>query len=254
MEHGERVFSAREVQEAAGLTYRQLNDWEARGALPTDPDRDRGWRRFSPREVFMLMVCSEIRRRFGTPVDRVKFVSECMLQPGADHLSVAIELMGLLGVGVWLMTDFEETFVMDSELEFRDMASLGYFGGDSPAGYVFVKLNPLVNQLLACLKEPVHLPAHGRGYEIMSEIRKRFSIDSAEEFEVLEAIRSGDYSKIEVATKDGRVRTIRTTSHLEPTEPIEKLLGNHDYQKLIVTKRDGRVVSVEQQATQKVEP
>lgn len=252
MEHEEDPrLSAGEVQAAAGLTYRQLNDWESRGALPSDPNRARGWRKFSPREVFVLMVCAEIRRRFGTPIERIKFVSDFMLQPGTDHFSAAIRLMDMLGVGVWLMTDFEDTFVMDSELEFRDMAAYGFFGGEDHAGYVVLKLNPLVNRLLACLNDPVQLPSHGLGYQILREIERRFGENSPAERQVLDAIRSGDFSKIEVVTREGKITTIRTIGHPSPTESVEDLLSWHDFQRLVVTKRNGQVVSVEQQATEK---
>ena len=108
----ERVFSARDVQRASGLTARQLNDWDERGALPHDREGEIGWRRFSIREMFVLVVCAELRSKFGVSVERVKHVQKFMLQDGADHFAAAIRLMGVLGVALWLLTDFEGTFVM----------------------------------------------------------------------------------------------------------------------------------------------
>ena len=49
-----------------------------------------------------------------------------MMQEGADHLAAAIRLMAH-GLHVFLLTDLKETFVMDSDLEFRDYMELGYF-------------------------------------------------------------------------------------------------------------------------------
>jgi hypothetical protein len=61
--------------------------------------------------------------------------------------------MGVLGVGVWVMTDFEDTFVMDSELEFRGMWQAGYFGSSNDRAFAFVNVTPLVNKMLSALKE-----------------------------------------------------------------------------------------------------
>ena len=87
------VFTANDLFELAGLTYRQLNDWERRGALPHDRERDAGWRRFTAREVFALMVCAEIKAKFGTPLTRLKWVVDFMGQKGANHLRAALDMM-----------------------------------------------------------------------------------------------------------------------------------------------------------------
>jgi hypothetical protein len=113
------------------------------------------------------MVCTEIRRQYGTPVRQLKWVQNFMLKEGANHFEAAVKLMDLLGVGVWLCTDLEETFVLDSELEIIDMWEHGYFGAGCEKAFVFLPINPLVNRLLSCLKEPIELEAHGKGYEIM---------------------------------------------------------------------------------------
>ena len=243
---GERAFTARDVRQAADLSYRQLNDWERKGALPQDEGRGAGWRKYTPREVFVMMVCAELRRRFGVPIERLRFVQAYMLQEGANHLQAAVELMALLGTGVWLVTDLEESFVMDSELEFRELVNHGWLGGDHPRATIWLKVNPLVNKLLSCLKEPIHLRAHGRGYEILRELRESLGVRTAEEHEILQLIRSGDYDKIDVEMKNGAIRTIRTNRQV--TEPegqdLEDLLRQHEYQTLTVTKRDGRIVSI----------
>ena len=95
-------YSPKNVHAVTGLTPRQLNDWDERGALPHERKGKEGWHRFSGRDIFALMVCSEFRRTLGIPVERLKFVREFMTQDGANHLSAAINLMGFLGVGVWI--------------------------------------------------------------------------------------------------------------------------------------------------------
>ena len=252
MELDESVFSAKDVQTAVGLSYRQLNDWESRGSLPHSRSSDGGWRRFSLRDLFVLMVTKEMRDKYGVSVQRLKYVQECMLRPGADHLQAAARLMAALGVGVWLLTDLEDTFFVDSELDMLDLMEGGFFGGDYSAGYFMLKLNPLVNRICSTMKDPFELPAHGTGYEILRQIRESSSAPSPGEQQVLQAIRSGKYRKIEMTLDDAEVHTIRTTATRSRSSDLEALLSEYDHQKLTTIKRDGEVVAVEQQATSRI--
>ena len=241
-----RVFTAADVRKAASLSYRQLNDWEHKGALPREEARGAGWRKYTLREVFVMMVCAEIRRRFGVPVDRLRFVREFMLQDRADHLRAAAELMAILGVNVWLVTDLEETFIMNSELEFRDLVNHEFLGGDHPRAWILLKVNPIVNKLLGALKDPIHLASHGRGHEILRELRQSLGVRTPEEYDILQMIRSGDFDRIDVEMKNGEIRTIRTTKQVtDPeSEDLTRLVLQHEYQTLIVTRRNGRTVSI----------
>ena len=130
------AFTAKDAKKLAGLSYRQLNDWDARGAVPAERDKEGGWRKFTAKQLFALMICNEIRRLYGTPVERLRFVRFFMMQEGADHLAAAIRLMAE-GFHVFLLTDLKETFVMDSDLEFRDYMELGYFRVEETRPYLF---------------------------------------------------------------------------------------------------------------------
>lgn len=244
----DREYSSRAVQDAAGLSARQQNDWDSRGLLPHERDGKEGWRRYTPREIFVLMVCAEIRRQYGTPVERLKWVQECMLEDGANHFEAAVRLMAILGVGVWLCTDLQETFVMDSELEFIDMWKLGFFGAESETAFVFLPVNPIVNRLLSCLKEPVELEAHGRGYEVMRSVEAMHRARSPEELLVLDLIRKGDVDTVEVVSPAGEVETIRTTTRHDSAADIAQLL-DEPYQRLTVVTKNGRAVHIEQEIT-----
>lgn len=154
----DRDYTAGDLNQLAGLSYRQLNDWEAKGALPASANRRERWRRFTPREVFAAMVCAEIRRRFGVPLDKVRFVLDFMRRDNANHLAGAIRLMDR-GLSVYLLTDLAETFVMDSDLEFEMLLSGGYFRADVPQSFLFVSINPLVERLRAAVKTPSQITA-----------------------------------------------------------------------------------------------
>jgi hypothetical protein len=157
-------FKPADVKAAAGLSYKVLNDWERKGVFPTDKGRGAGWRKFTLREVFALMVCSEIRQRFGVPVESLRWIKAFMLKEGANHFNYAVETIDKYGFAVWLLTDLKETFIMDTDLEMEELLHLGFLRGASPKGFILLSINPLVNRLLQCHKPPIKLKIQDRIY------------------------------------------------------------------------------------------
>jgi len=243
-----QTYTAADLKRAAGLSYRQINEWDEKGVLPETRSNDAGWRKFSPRDIFALMVCGEIRRQFGVPVESLKRVRVFMLQDGADHLQAAIEIMGQ-GMAVVLMTDLKETFVMDSDLEIEDLLHLGYFRHEGRQGYLLIKLNPLVNRLLGCLKEPVTLSIHDAIYRVVRNARGELGIRSQEEFEVLRLLRSGEYRKVIVHLNDGKILRADTEAGVSEAEQrrLLKVLDGEQFQTVTVTLHDGKIVKATKQ-------
>ena len=139
----EPKYSAGDVKKTAGLSYRQLNDWDERGVLPGRRRDSKGWREFEARELFAIAVCTEIRTRFGVPVERLRPVMAPMLVEGANHFRAAVELMSR-GMAVLLLTDLDQTFIMDTDLEISDFFELGFVRSDEPEGFIVLKVNPIV--------------------------------------------------------------------------------------------------------------
>jgi hypothetical protein len=250
MDNESRDFSSKHVQRATDLTYRQINDWDERGAIPHSRKTDKGWRRYSARDVFALMVASELHKRFGIPVHKLRYVLAFMTQDGAHHLNAAQRLMAQFGIGVWLLTDFESAFIVDSELEYDDLMQYGMMGGVAGEGFVMLKVNPIVNRLLESLDlEPWE--DHGAGYELLKQIRGHASAASESERWVLQAIRSRAFKKIEIAMRDGSIETISTSEDRDTASEVADLLREHPYQTVTVHMSDGGIVSVVQQATSK---
>jgi hypothetical protein len=242
------TYTAADLKRAAGLSYRQINEWDQKGVLPETRSDDAAWRKFSIREIFALMVCGEIRRQFSVPVESLRWVRAFMLQEGADHLSAAIRIM-CRGMAVVLMTDLRETFVMDSDLEIEDLLHLGYFRHEDPQGYLIVKLNPLVNRVLACRKEPVNLSIHDEVYRAVRNARGELSIRSQEEFEVLRLLRNGQYRKVVVHLSDGKILRADTEAGVSEAEQQRLLdvLDGDQFQTVTVTLHDGKVVKATKQ-------
>ena len=244
-------FRASDLREAAGLSYRQVHTWDSKGALPNQREGAAGWRKFTGREVFAIMVCSEIRRRFGAPVESLRFVRSFMLQEKADHLRFAMEQMAM-GMSVWLLTDLHETFIMDTDLEFDDLFRHGFFRGDHPQGFVLLNVNSIVNRMLESKGLPIRPISLDGVYAHVASVRSALQVRNSEEWQVLQSLRQRTFRRVTVEMKDGDVVHVSTeeehaTGGREVTEEqVIDLLKEQEYQTITVTKHDGRIVRLNQ--------
>ena len=64
-------LKASDVLTLAGLTYRQLHDWERRaGIIDSERASAEGWRKFTFEEVVALAICVRLRDHFSLPLER----------------------------------------------------------------------------------------------------------------------------------------------------------------------------------------
>ncbi len=244
----DKPFAAGDVRRMTGLSSRQLNDWDQRGALPHGRKSEAGWRKFSPRQIFALIVAAEVRKQFGVPVERLKWMTDFMTTEGANHLLVAAELISALGVNVWIATDLENTFIMDSDLEMQDLFRMGGFSRIH--GLIFIRVNPLVDRFLGEGEGAIRLPLHGRGYELLDQMAAAARLSPSEQH-VLGLIRGGEYEGIEIVLRDGDIKRIKRSKKQDVAAKVQDLIQSEDFQSIRIQVRDGQVVSLEQEVTEK---
>lgn len=141
-------FTASDVRDLAGLSYRQLNDWEARGTAPTTRGSGAGWRRFTGQQMFALMVCAELRQRFGIPVERLRFISDTLARAEAGHYEEATDL-GSNSTPTWLVTDLSRWLDVHAG---RNLAEKIAERLDDPVidgALLWLNVSPLVTRLLS---------------------------------------------------------------------------------------------------------
>lgn len=81
-----RTYSPRHLKQMAGLSYKQLYDWDAKGLLSSKREGKAGWRRFTEGQALTLLVCAEIRREFGVPVEDLALLSSQLSVMASGHL------------------------------------------------------------------------------------------------------------------------------------------------------------------------
>ena len=205
--------------------------------------------------MFAIMVCAEIRKRFGAPIESLRWVRECMTQKGADHFAAAVRIMATLRLPVLLLTDLKETFIMDHPFEMSDLFEYGMFSAEGSDAFVLVKVNPLVNRILACLKEPVQFTDETSGYRLFHEVRNMNRAKHRSEVELLEMVRDETAKRVEAQLKDGRIQTLFKELDLDPTKmtgkEIIKAVKGHAHQTVSFKNRGGKIVNVKQTISRK---
>lgn len=207
----DRQLTAKQVREAAGLTYRQLNNWDEKGVLGSSRDKEGSWRRFTYLELFCAMICARIQERFGVSLESLRYVKECMLKEGADQLGWAIETMGVLGVQIFLLTDLETTFMMKSDTDFSGMLNDGMFRTEQPKAYIVLQINSIVNDLLEAIgQEPIM--SHNRFYRRVAESRTGTLLTNVET-DLVNLFRAKKNQHIALKVEEGQI----TSAHVEAT-------------------------------------
>ncbi len=179
------------------------------------------------------------------PLDSLRWLTDFMSADGANHFRAAIRLMSH-GLNVLLLTDFKGTFHMAADVDISDLLYNGLIRNDEPEAFVLLKVNPIVNRILGCLKEPVELKIDltSTARSPPREGRPRWPRPTSS---ILKLIRSGDYEKVIVHLRNGgivRADAENGYSSLSRDELI-KLLDERDFQHVSVTMKGGGIANVQ---------
>ncbi len=243
----EQVLRASDIRETVGLSYRQLNDWESKGVLPSKKRSKAGWRKFTPREVFVLMVCKEIRDKFGVPLEKLSFIKSFMLQKEANHFQYAVEFMCNFGMTIYLLTDLKEEFIMDTDAEIEDLFRMGMFRGSDEQGYLLIKINPLINKLLS-FKGVGPIDTSDEVYDLMRKTKQQATANNRQEQKVLKLIREKKYKQVTIHLKDGEIIRASTEEELsekkrdKPDKELLAIIKDQEYQSISLKVHDGKIV------------
>ena len=144
------TFRAGDLNRITGLTYRQVNDWDARvGALPHGDRSEAGWRKFSADEVLAVAVCAALRRDFGVPLEKLAWLQSHMLQERAPGYFQLATNMAKAGLAVFVVTDLVSEFIVDSDLNLRWMFEDGQFRSCEAKTHVMLRVNAILNSMWA---------------------------------------------------------------------------------------------------------
>jgi DNA-binding transcriptional MerR regulator len=239
-------FTASDAKQIAGVTYRQLNDWDVKGALPSQRRRSGGWRKFDPRQFFVILVCAEIRKQFGVPLQQLAWLQKFMLQDGADHFSAALRMMKH-GLAVLILTDLSHQFDMDADFAIGNLLDMGHCRYDEPQSYVLLLVNPIINKMLTALKEPIRLGICNATYDAVSNADAATRVRDTAELEVLKLMRQPNISRIAVTQTNDREVLLEIDENGEDGETVQR-----DQTTCVNHGKDGRATPISRKVVKKI--
>ena len=93
--------------------------------------------------------------------------------------------------------------------------------------YILLKINPIVNELLDCIKAPGTLSTSERVYDVLRDVRSQTSVQNGNELEILTILREHDYDRLTLHFKGGKMDLAKGEKQLKGTqEELRKIVEN----------------------------
>ena len=196
------------------------------------------------------MICSEVRKRYGTPLEKLVWLKSFMMQEEADHFHTAVRMMQH-GLAVFIFTDLEKSFDMAADIAIADMLELGYCRYDHPHAFIFICVNPIVNKILAALKKPVRLEISDRVYKARWAANDKFRVQDDAELAVLDAMRDDDVKRFIVTARDKEI-LLELEQELQEGTDLNTAVGGHDFQTVTIKRHEGKNVRISRTMPKKI--
>jgi len=243
----DKDLTASDLQKASGMSYRQLNSWDEKGAIPSSREHEEAWRKFTPNDFFTILICKELRDRFGVSFEAIRKLQDKFDNDKVNNLQHAINLITPLGYTVCLFTDLEEDFFIDQDLEIANYIRSGLFRKKNAKDYIVLRLNPLMNKIFEILKKPP-VPDGDEWYQKLFELQGQRFVQNDAEFHLLSIVRSKDFRSITVHLKDGRIYQTDTYEELrekvDDANELMKIIKEKQYQSVAIDLVNGEVIRI----------
>jgi hypothetical protein len=140
---------------------------------------------------------------------------------------------------------------MDTDLEFLDMMKMGFFRSEDSEGFIFLKINPLVNRMLS-LKGLAPLKVNDELYDSLETSMQERVVRNQQEEAVIRAVRNKDYRQILIKRDDDQEITIKPTIKMSGEigdKDLLRIIKEKKYQKISVITKNGRRVGLIREET-----
>ncbi len=243
----DKDLTASDLNKASGMSYRQLNSWDEKGAIPSSRDTVDAWRKFTPDDFFTILICKELRDKFGISFESIKRLQDKFEKDKFNNLQHTINCITPAGYTVCLFTDLQDDFYILNDLDMAALIQTGFFRKKNAKDFLILRLNPLVNKIFEALKKPP-LPDGDAWYEKLFELQGKAVVKNDAEFHLLSIVRSKDFRSITVHLKDGRIYQTDTYEELrekvDDTNELMKIIKEKQYQSVAIDLVNGEVIRI----------
>ncbi|MEO6406519.1 MAG: MerR family transcriptional regulator [Ferruginibacter sp.] len=209
------------------ISYRQLNSWEQQGLLNGNRE-GREWRRFSVMDALWVKIIDELRT-FGMSWERIKVAKESL---SYESKKCGVE-MPLLEFYTAFAIGCKMTVLL---LIFKDgiavpCSATQYKVAKEIVGitnHIQISLNDLLQEMFPEV-------------DLRPNQKVEMPID-IDEMEILAFLRVGDFEKVEIKYKGGKIDLIEGTER-EITQRVHDVINEKCYEEIKIRKRDDGVVT-----------
>ncbi len=225
------------------LSYRQINSLGASAMLQDERENERGWRKFSFKDLVYLYTILEFRK-YGIENDLLQELRDDFYKHNkgtakfsdVDH--VLLLVLGTVKISLILTADGRSWFV---DTGYQTVVDSNYHS------YTLINFNEIVRKVWKLTKgEDSKFPSHNNLVELMANFSQSSKV-SDKENEILDILRNKNYSLVTIKKKDKNTFNVygeleKNTEGMTEIELIESM-KEKDFTNIKITKRDGKIVS-----------
>ena len=214
------------------LTRRVLSHWQGLGLLPYEK-RGWGWRRFCLEDLCWLQIVGELRK-FGLAIEKIKEVKKVLFSeiriPNNAHTGLRIYTKLEMAIGKMLFEKKESFLVvyLDGKAEIVSDFDVK----NAKDNFIFVRFSSILENVFKS--------------ENVSVIYDNPELNE-EEISLLLLVRSGDYEKINVRFKNGKMsgieKGVNVADKNKVVEQIKDILKNGSFGEIVLQQEGGKIVS-----------
>jgi len=226
------------------LSYRKINYLDEVGALKSERKQNKGWRKFSFKELVYLSIVKELRY-YGRSNESIRdFFEEFFKKEKCPTNSADIAmLISFSGISVNVVFDNQGNTGFYSVPMFQALHS-------KTKSFLSINLNEIMSSVWMQIKN-VDLP-YKDSLSIIRSIVEDFELDT-KETELLAIIRNKDYKQIEVRrVNDDRWVVKASASSDTDISRLKELIEKKDFGSVTVQKKDGKIMYVKIEDTYKL--
>lgn len=229
------------------LTYRQTNTLDKDNLLPKSPNRKKGWRKFSFKELVYVLLVSELKQ-FGLQHEQLRYLWNCFFRepkkvngiPITPNKSIADTVIGCIFGKVEMLLAIDK----DGLVRFYDPVHFILLRQETSS--LVVRVNDVVNKILKQGgKDTIPIK-----YSTQRAYLDMVDTETTEKEQVLlNVLRNKDYSTIRVKKSNGQISVIYAGKNsvnagdITPEE-LKKIVSEKDFQDINIIKRDGKIVNL----------
>jgi DNA-binding transcriptional MerR regulator len=245
----ERPIRAKDLKSAAGMSYRQLNEWEAKGALPSQRDTA-AWRRYTVTDAFVIAITKTVRDAFGTSLDSLSWLTRSLRDLPNDPLRWAVAKMRDHHMSLFLRTDLKSYVWLGTDIDLGDEFEAGAGRSEDIAPTILLQLNPIVNRVLRLTTTPDPLPITDEFYAEIEATRRMEVAQTLEEIHVLFLLRLKDVKSIKVIKKRDEIEAAEVEYQIQAqdqgatSQTVKQMLDELPWGEVSAKKADNGLTNI----------